>query len=109
MLNIKITPQRDALLRGFDNEFHALVQVKADENIAENKKENALNLAIVIDCSGSMQGKPLQEAKRSAMMMVDLMQSTDKVAIIAYDSSACLIVPSTFVLINKQLKHGYPP
>ena len=58
MLNIKITSQRDALLRGFDNEFHALVQVKADENIAENKKENTLNLAIVIDCSGSMQGKP---------------------------------------------------
>ena len=58
MLNIKITPQRDALLRGFDNEFHALVQVKADENIAENKKENTFNLAIVIDCSGSMQESP---------------------------------------------------
>ena len=104
MLNIKITPQRDALLRGFDNEFHALVQVKADENIAENKKENTLNLAIVIDCSGSMQGKPLQEAKRSAMMMVDLMQSTDRVAIIAYDSSASLIVPSTLCVDKQTIK-----
>ena len=90
MLNIKITPQRDALLRILimNHDY----QVKADENIAENK-ENTLNLAIAIDCL--VHAGVLQEAKRSAMMMVDLMQSTDRVAIIAYDSSASLIVPST--------------
>ena len=37
--------------------FTHYLQVKADENIAENKKERTFNLAIVIDCSGSMQGK----------------------------------------------------
>ena len=31
MLNIEITPQREALLKGFDNEFHALLRVNADE------------------------------------------------------------------------------
>ena len=88
MLNIKIH------LRGMhcvvDNEFHALYRLK-QMKILLKTKENTLNLAIVIDCSGSMQGKPLQEAKRSAMMMVDLMQSTEG-CLIAYDSSVKLFL-----------------
>ena len=39
MLNIEITPQREALLRGFDNEFHALLRVNAEDlpNLQETK------------------------------------------------------------------------
>ncbi len=95
MLNIEITPQREALLRGFDNEFHALLRVNAEDlpNLQETK--NNLNLAIVIDRSGSMSGQPLDEAKRSAIMMVEQMHSTDRVSIVTYDNIAELVLPST--------------
>ena len=101
MLNLKITPQREALLKGFDNEFHALLQVNADELMPPQGASNHLNLAIVIDCSGSMGGQPLEEAKKSAVMMVQAMSPTDRVAVVAYGSTAHLIVPSTYC-INKQ-------
>ena len=81
MLNIEITPQREALLKGFDNEFHALLRVNADEVPNLHERKNSLNLAIVIDRSGSMSGQPLDEAKRSAIMMVEQMHSTDRVSI----------------------------
>ena len=76
MLNTEILPQREALLKGFDNEFHALLRVNADEVPNLRERKNTLNLAIVIDRSGSMSGQPLDEAKRSAIMMVEQMHST---------------------------------
>ena len=63
MLNLKITPQRPALLKGFDNEFYALLQVNADDQASNNERSKSLNLAIIIDRSGSMSGQPLNEAK----------------------------------------------
>ena len=95
MLNIEITPQREALLKGFDNEFHALLRVNADEVPNLHERKNSLNLAIVIDRSGSMSGQPLDEAKRSAIMMVEQMHADDRVAIVTYDNTAELVVPST--------------
>ena len=42
MLNLKITPQREALLKGFDNEFHALLQVNADKLMPPQGASNHL-------------------------------------------------------------------
>ena len=95
MLNIEITPQREALLKGFNNEFHALLRVNAENIPNLHERQNTLNLAIVIDRSGSMSGQPLDEAKRSAIMMVEQMHSSDRVAIVTYDNTAELVVPST--------------
>ena len=94
MLDLKITPQRNALLKGFDNEFHALLQVNAVDHEGPEKRSKTLNLAIVIDRSGSMSGQPLEEAKRSAIMMIEQMNVSDRVAVVAYDNEAELIVPS---------------
>lgn len=95
MLTLKITPQREALLKGFNNEFYALLQINAEDVVEVSRRQNTLNLAIVIDRSGSMAGQPLEEAKRSAVMMVEQMHDDDRVAIVAYDSSAELVLPST--------------
>jgi Ca-activated chloride channel family protein len=95
MLNLKISPQKKALLAGFDNEVFALLQVTSDTIPTNLEQNNRLNLAIVIDRSGSMRGKPLEEAKKSAIMMVEQMNSADRISIVTYHSRAELIVPST--------------
>lgn len=101
MLNLKITPQRPALLKGFDNEFYALLQVNADEQASNTGRSKLLNLAIVIDRSGSMSGQPLNEAKACAIMMVKQMHADDRIAVVTYDNEAELVVPST-LCANKQ-------
>lgn len=101
MLNLKITPQRPALLKGFDNEFFALLQVNAEEQSVGIERSKSLNLAIVIDRSGSMSGRPLEEAKACAIMMVEQMHSDDRIAIVTYHSEPELVVPST-PCANKQ-------
>ena len=105
MLNLTITPQREALLKGFDNEFHALLQVNTDESTQPKDRNNTLNLAIVIDRSGSMAGRPLDEAKRSAIMMVNQMHSDDRIAIITYHSETELVVPSTLCEDKEEIIH----
>ena len=101
MLNLKITPQRPALLKGFDNEFYALLQVNADDQASNNERSKSLNLAIIIDRSGSMSGQPLNEAKACAIMMVKRMHADDRIAVVTYDNEAKLVVPST-LCANKQ-------
>ena len=54
-IKLELTPQRNALLKGYDNEFYALLQLK-DEINEQNKNSKNLNLSIVLDKSGSMSG-----------------------------------------------------
>ena len=103
MLNLKITPQRPALLKGFDNEFYALLQVNADEQAHKSERSKSLNLAIVIDRSGSMSGQPLDEAKACAIMMVEQMHANDRIAVVTYDNEAELVVPSTQCLHKQEI------
>ena len=83
MINLKIKPQRPAIIRGYDNEIYALVKASAEEGKAETESL-PLNLAIVIDRSGSMAGAPLEEAKKSAAYIVSKMREIDRIAIVVY-------------------------
>ena len=103
MLNMTITPQRPALLEGYDNETHALLQITADKGLTLPTREKSLNLAIVIDRSGSMDGRPLDEAKKAAIMMVERMSAEDRVAVVTYDSEAQVIVPSTLCVDRQSI------
>ncbi len=57
----------------------------------------ALNLALVIDRSGSMSGEKLDYVKRAALHVLDLLGEHDMVALVAYDTEVTLISPSVAV------------
>ena len=50
-----------------------------------------------------MRGRPLDEAKKCACMIVNSLKSNDRISIIAYDSRAEVIVPSTKVYNAEQI------
>lgn len=54
----------------------------------------ALNLALVIDRSGSMSGEKLACVKRAAAHVLDLLNEGDRVAVVAYDTTVSLLAPS---------------
>jgi Ca-activated chloride channel family protein len=61
------------------------------------KTRKPVNLALVIDASGSMQGHPLKSAKLAAERMIQSMRDDDRVSVIAYGSTVQTIIESTEV------------
>lgn len=53
-----------------------------------------LNLAFVLDRSGSMSGKPMQDLKQAAKLAVDRLSPQDMVSIVIFDDKADVVVPS---------------
>jgi len=56
-----------------------------------------VNLALVLDRSGSMSGEKLAEAKRAAIMAVGRLRADDIVSVVTYDSTVRVLVPATKV------------
>ena len=56
-----------------------------------------LNLSLVIDRSGSMDGEKLEYVKKAAAHVVDLLSEKDRVAVVIYDDTVELIVPSALM------------
>ena len=56
-----------------------------------------VNIAIVIDKSGSMSGDKIIKAKQAAIMAIDRLNCNDIVSIVTYDSTVNVLVPATKV------------
>lgn len=54
-----------------------------------------VNVAIVIDTSGSMSGKKIDQARKAAIAAVSRLQDHDIVSVVLYNSSAQVLVPAT--------------
>jgi Ca-activated chloride channel family protein len=62
-----------------------------------------VNVAIVLDKSGSMQGEKIARAKDAAIMAIDRLQRDDIVSVIAYDSTVHVLVPATKVSNREEI------
>lgn len=71
-----------------------------------------LNLCLVLDHSGSMQGQPLETVKSAALGLIDQLTPDDRLAVIAFDHQAKLIVENQAVrngaAIAKQIQQLKP-
>jgi Ca-activated chloride channel family protein len=91
-VKIVINPIRPAL-SDLDQDFHVLVRLQSEPKAGF--KRTPLNLALVIDRSGSMQGPKLREAKRCVVDLIQRMHSEDQVGLVQYDDQIDTILPLT--------------
>jgi len=68
------------------------------------EQRSPVNVAIVLDHSGSMQGDKLEQAKRAAIAAVDRLSDDDIVSVIIYDSNVEVLVPATKAVDREQIK-----
>jgi Ca-activated chloride channel family protein len=86
-----------------DKKQSAFVKVGLTGFRLEGKDRRArVNVAIVLDKSGSMQGDKIAKAKDAAIAAIGRLGSDDIVSVVAYDSTVQVIVPAT-KLSDKEL------
>ncbi|HMJ14957.1 MAG TPA: VWA domain-containing protein [Polyangiaceae bacterium] len=75
---------------------YMLFNVSAPNEAAENVRA-PLNLAIVIDRSGSMKGKRLQNARDAALGIIQRLRSGDVLSVVTYNARTEVLVPRTVI------------
>src|SRR5436190_21685735 len=63
--------------------------------INDSGRRTPVNVAIVLDKSGSMKGDKLRKAKDAALASIDRLGPNDIVSVIAYDEGVNVLVPAT--------------
>ncbi len=86
-LDRRLVPSTDTAER------YLRVQITAPE-AASKSTRLPLNLALVIDRSGSMEGSKLEKAKEAAIFCLRNLTAADRAAIIAYDDDIRVVSPS---------------
>lgn len=61
-----------------------------------------VNLCLILDHSGSMEGAPMDYMKRACSYVVDLLEPTDVLSVVAFEETAHVIMPARRV-VNKAL------
>ena len=113
MVNLEIIPIKNGIVTGEENTLEVLIRASSDlKPTSEINKRLPLNLSLAIDRSGSMQGQPLDEAKKAAVMVVDRMNENDQLSVVTYDDQVQVVFPKTKVnnkTLLKQLISGIQP
>ena len=71
--------------------------------LPNSQKRPPVNVAIVIDVSGSMSGKKIEQARDAAVAAVNRLRKDDIVSVVLYASSAEVLVPATKATDRQQI------
>jgi Ca-activated chloride channel family protein len=73
---------------------HVLTQVTALGAPASGGRRMPVNVALVIDRSGSMEGEPLEYVKRACNHVVDLLSPEDVLSIVTFEETVDVLMPA---------------
>jgi Ca-activated chloride channel family protein len=83
------------ILQGAGGDVHLAVDLGVIERPGD--KRAPVNMAIVIDHSGSMAGDKMDKAREAARGIVERLSGEDRVSLVQYDDDAQVLVPSIAV------------
>ena len=92
--SIRATPCRTGLCAARDQTLDVLVRVQTPAAAVDASASPPMALALVLDRSGSMAGRPLDETRRCALHVLSRLRPDDSVAIVAFDHRAQRLWPA---------------
>jgi Ca-activated chloride channel family protein len=78
---------------GASQSMFARIEVGAAPRPAQGRPP--VNLVLLVDTSGSMEGKAIADARAASLALLDTMAPKDHFAVVAFDSKAEVLLPST--------------
>lgn len=95
---------QSAITAGKDGRVYLRVDL---EGLPFERREyrTPVNIALVIDRSGSMRGPKLANAKEAAIMALGRLGPEDRVSVVAYDHNVKVLVPSTRAVNHDNLRY----
>lgn len=71
----------------------------------QRQQRTPVNIALVLDQSGSMSGEKIARARDAAMMVVDFLEPDDIVSVVTYDDTVNVVVPATRISDKQMIKN----
>ena len=102
-LQLKLVPERDFVLKNSPQEVIIKIDLSAIAGKAKVHR-TPLNLAVVLDKSGSMTGAKLEKTKQAAMQLVDRLTPDDVFSLVVFSDEAHVLVPAQHVKDKDALK-----
>ncbi|MDH5404230.1 MAG: VWA domain-containing protein, partial [Candidatus Heimdallarchaeota archaeon] len=100
-VNVTMVSSPDRVPLGKTSEFYLQVNMEAIEPEINNQRKTPINLSLVIDKSGSMQGMKIEQVKLAAENVVRNLGFNDTVSIVVFDSIVQTIVEPTSIRYEK--------
>lgn len=101
-LDLSVSMENPLLVAGQRHVTYMKVGLKGFE-WTRDRDRAPLNVSLVLDRSGSMEGDKLERAKDAARFAVDLLESRDILSIVTYESEVQVLVPATKVADKRGL------
>lgn len=94
VVDIDLRVSSPTMLAGSKETNYLRVSLKGFD-VPKSSKRPPVNVAIVIDNSGSMNGTKIQQARQAAIAAVDRLGDDDIVSVVLYNSTVEVLVPAT--------------
>jgi Ca-activated chloride channel family protein len=110
-LSVEVVASRAATMANGPARERFLIELAAPNDpalpgVAASGPRTALNVCLVIDRSGSMEGAPLEYAKQACNHVVDLMGPDDVLSIVVFDETAQVLMAPQRVTDRQRVKDG---
>jgi Ca-activated chloride channel family protein len=84
----------DRHLDGSQSSNQRQLAISLSAMVQDRQRTVPLNLCLILDRSGSMEGRPLETVKEAAGQLVDKLKGGDRISVVAFDHRAKVIIPN---------------
>lgn len=101
---VEFLTERAKLVAGRDQTVNVLVRITPPEIDTGISRRPKLNLSLVLDRSGSMEGEKMSRAREATNYCIDQLLPTDRLSVVIFDNVIEVLIPSQLADNKAQLK-----
>ena len=102
LLELRVTPERDQVLKSDNAEVIFDVNLRGRDSTSA--RHTPINLALVLDHSGSMEGAKIEKAREAACIAIDQLEPSDIFSLVQFDDQVDVLIPAQPVEDKERLK-----